>query len=89
MRIEVYGSLLYSEQREKPPLRKGMIIELGKQPRIGWKLSFDKFSSTWGEAVLNFVWTGNKDDVYYTTVYEVDTVGYDAVMEREMGKENY
>ena len=86
MRIEVYGSLLNSKEREKTPLGKGMMIELGKQERIGWKLSFDKLSKTWKGAVLNFVWTGNKKDIYYTTVYQADTVAYDAIMEREMGK---
>jgi len=86
MRVEVYGSLLNSKEREKPPLGKGMMIELGKQERIGWKLSFDKLSKKRKEAVLNFVWTGNKKDVYYTIVYQADTVAYDAIMEREMGK---
>ena len=91
IRVEVYGSLLNSGQREKNPLKKGMMTELGKQERIGWKLSFDKRSVNrdgefYNEAVLNFVWTGNQKDVYYTTVYQVDTAGYDAVMKREMGE---
>jgi hypothetical protein len=93
MRVEAYGSLLNSKQREKPPLKKGMMIELGKQERIGWKLSFDKRSRNnesefYREAVLNFVRTCDQKDVYYTTVYQVDAVGYDAVMEREMGPTN-
>lgn len=86
MRIEVFGSLLNSKEREKAPLRKGMMIELGKQERIGWKISFDKLSIKRKEAVLNFVWTGNKKDVYYTTVYQADTVAFDAIMALEMGE---
>jgi hypothetical protein len=82
MRVEVYGSLLSSAERVKSPLGKGLMRELGKQERIGWKLSFDKRSTRWNSAVLNLAWTGN----HYTTVFQVDTVGYDAVMEREMGQ---
>ena len=87
MRIEVYGSLLNSKEREKAPLEKGMMIELGKQERIGWKLSFDKLNRR-EEAVLNLVWTGNKNDAYYTTVFQIDTVACGAIMEREMGMTN-
>jgi hypothetical protein len=60
--------------------------ELGKVKRKGWKLSFDKFSSSRGEAVLNLVKTGNPEDVYYTTVYRVDDRAYGAILESEMGK---
>jgi hypothetical protein len=86
MRVEVYGSLLNSKEREKALSGKGIMIELGKQERIGWKLSFDKFSDTWEQAVLNLVQTNNPEDRYYTTVYEVDDCAYCRIMDREMGK---
>ena len=86
MRVEIYGSLLNSKEREKALSGKGIMIELGKEERIGWKLSFDKYSKTWNEAVLNFVYTGNQSDVYYTSIYEVDDCAYCRIMDREMGK---
>jgi len=84
--VEVYGSLLKSKQREKE-VKKGIMKEIGKVERRGWKLSFDRKSTERQEAVLNFVHTGNPEDVYYTTVYEVDDNAYVDIMEREMGEQ--
>jgi len=86
--VEVYGSLLNSQEREEIA-KIGVMEEVGKVERREWKLSFDRQSSRsgrWkGEAVLNFVFTDNQEDVYYTTVFEVDDIAYSKVMEREMG----
>ena len=84
--VEVYGSLLNSEERSKL-LRYGTCREVGKEKRVGWKLSFDKRSTSRGEAVLNFVQTGDQDDVFYTTVFEVDEKVYEALLKREMGNQ--
>lgn len=80
--LEVYGSLLYSNER-----RLYKMEEVGKIKRTGWKLSFDRLSSSRQEAVLNLVCTGNSNDVYYTTVYQVNKATYDMLLEREMGKQ--
>ncbi len=85
--VQVYGSLLNSEER-KPILEKGIMKKLGTEKRSGWKLSFDRCSSNRKEAVLNFVNTGNSEDVYYTTIFKVDDNAYCEVMKREMGKDN-
>jgi len=85
--VEVFGSLLNSEQREKT-FKKGIVREIGKLKREGWKLSFDRKSIEREEAVLNLVHTGNPEDVYYTTIFEVDGNAYAEVMEREMGEKN-
>ena len=90
--IEIYGSLLSSKEREKT-LKKaekefgknGLMREVGKVERKRWKLSFDRFSAKKG-AVLNFIYTGDLEDRYYTTVYQVNSIAYLAVMNREMGK---
>jgi len=80
--IEVYGSLLYSNERLLYKME-----EVGKIKRTGWKLSFDRLSSSRQEAVLNLVDTGNLKDVFYSTVYRVNNATYDMLMEREMGKQ--
>ncbi len=81
--VEVYGSLLYSEQRKE----YGNFKEVGKVKRTGWKLSFDKYSeNTWKEAVLNFYETKNLDDIFYTIVFEVDAKVFEYLLKREMGK---
>lgn len=85
--VEVYGSLLNGEEREKTLKGKGVMKEVGKVKRTGWKLSFDRYSKCWEGAVLNFVYTGNQKDVYYTTVYEVDASAYEKVTNREMGED--
>lgn len=91
--VEVYGSLLNSKEREKMLDegekefgKKGIMREVGKVERKGWKLSLDRYSEKKKQAVLNLVYTGNSEDVYYTTVYEVDSFAYKAIMKREMGK---
>ena len=80
--LEVYGSLLNSEQRKG----YGDFKEVGKVKRIGWKLSFDRFSNTWKGAVLNFVQTKDDNDIFYTMVFEVDEKVFDCILEREMGR---
>ena len=90
--IEVYGSLLLSLEREKTLERNGkpngIMKEVGKVERKGWKLSFDRYSEKKkpAQAVLNLVYTGNQEDVFYTTVYEVDLIAYRKILNREMGK---
>ncbi len=86
--VEVYGSLLNSEQRQEILDEGGTIEEVGDIKRSGWKLSFDKRSRTWKEAVSNLVETGNNQDVYYTKVYKVDKKAFNAIMDREMGQES-
>jgi hypothetical protein len=95
MRVEIYGSVLNAREREKTLSGKGIMIELGKEKRSRWKLSFDKESTgrKWENngkkgTVLNFVETQNPNDVYYTTVYEVDDCAYCRIMDREMKKIN-
>lgn len=86
--VEVYGSLLLSKEREEEILKeKGIMKEVGKVKRMGWKLSFDRRSVKRQEAVLNIVYTGNPEDVFYTTVYKVDYDAYTKIMEREMGEQ--
>lgn len=85
--VEVYGSLLNPKERGKILAEKGAMKEIGKVERRGWKLSFDRYSEKKGQAVLNLVYTGNREDVYYTTVYEVDQVAYKEIMKREMGEQ--
>jgi hypothetical protein len=85
MLVEVYGSLLNQEERNKI---KGNMTEKGKVERKGWKLSFDKKSHDRNEAVLNLVRTNDSNDVYYTVVYEVDEDTYIEIMKREMGQGN-
>lgn len=84
--VEVYGSLLNSEER-KELLKHGIFREVGKIKRIGWKLSFDRFSKNRHEAVFNFVQTKDSNDVFYTTVFEVDEKVYEAMLKREMGNQ--
>ena len=67
---------------------EGTMTEKGKVERKGWKLSFDKKSYSRNEAVLNFVQTNNSNDVYYTSVYEVDADTHNEIMRREMGQGN-
>jgi hypothetical protein len=85
MLIEVYGSLLNQDERRKI---KGTMTEKGKIERKGWKLSFDKKSYDRNEAVLNLVRTNDPNDVYYTSVFEVDEDTYTEIMRREMGQGN-
>jgi len=85
MLVEVYGSLLNQAERKKI---KGTMTEKGKIERKGWKLSFDKKSYGRNEAVLNLVRTNDSNDVYYTSVFEVDEVTYAEIMRREMGQGN-
>jgi hypothetical protein len=85
MLIEVYGSLLNQDERKKI---KGPMTEKGKIERKGWKLSFDKKSYGRNEAVLNLVRTNDSNDVYYTSVFEVDEDTYTEIMRREMGQGN-
>lgn len=83
--VEVFGSLL--DPREwNGLLANGSHREIGKEKRVGWKLSFDKMSSRRKEAVLNLVQTGNAQDIYYTTLFEVDSIVYEALLRREMDK---
>jgi len=84
--VEVYGSLLNFGERRKL-LKHGSCREVGKVKRIGWKLSFDRFSENRQEAVLNFVLTRDSNDVFYTTVFEVDEKVYEALLKREMGNQ--
>jgi len=60
--------------------------EVGKVERKGWKLSFDRYSEYKKQAVLNLVYTGNAEDMFHTTVYEVDFIAYGKVLNREMGE---
>jgi hypothetical protein len=83
--VEIYGSLLNAREWNGS-LSKGSHREIGKEKRVGWKLSFDKLSSRRNEAVLNLVKTGNARDVYYTTLFEVGDEVYEALLQREMGK---
>ena len=86
--VEVYGSLLSAKQREFTLKGKGIMRERGKVERRGWKLSFDRYSCIkWKGAVLNLVFTNNPEDVYYTTIYEVDDNAYESIINREMGKQ--
>jgi hypothetical protein len=85
MIIEVYGSLLNPDERNKI---KGTLTEKGKVERKGWKPSFDKKSHARNEAVLNLVQTNDSNDVYYTCVYEADNEAYTDIMNREMGRAN-
>jgi hypothetical protein len=85
MLIEIYGSLLNQDERNKI---KGKMTEKGVVERKGWKLSFDKKSFGRSEAVLNLVRTNDSNDVYYTCVYEVDSDTYTEIMRREMGQAN-
>jgi len=84
---------LLSSEREKTLERNGkpngIIKEVGKVERKGWKLSFDRYSEKKkpAQAVLNLVYTGNQEDVFYTTVYEVDLIAYRKILNREMGKQ--
>ncbi|MCK4320823.1 hypothetical protein KAW11_04325, partial [Candidatus Bathyarchaeota archaeon] len=66
---------------------KGTMKEIGKVERKRWKLSFDRYSEKKEQAVLNLVYTGNPEDVFHTTVYEVDFITYGKVLNREMGKQ--
>lgn len=84
--VEVFGSLLDPKER-KSLLKHGIFREVGKVKRVGWKLSFDRFSNSRQEAVLNFVQTQDHNDVYYTTVFEVDDNVYEHLLTREMGSE--
>jgi len=85
MLVEVYGSLLNQDERNRI---KGAMMEKGTVERKGWKLSFDKKSFGRNEAVLNLVQTNDSNDVYFTTVYEVDQDAYIEIMRREMGQLN-
>lgn len=85
MLIEVYGSLLNQDERNKI---KGTMMKKGTIERKGWKLSFDKKSFGRNEAVLNLIQTNDSNDVYYTCVYEVDNDAYTEIMRREMGQAN-
>lgn len=84
--VEIYGSLLNSTERTEL-LEHGNCREVGKVKRGGWKLSFDRFSKTRGEAVLNLVQTGDSNDIFYTTVFEVDENVYEELLKREMGNQ--
>lgn len=83
--VEVFGSLLNPREWDGL-LANGSHREVGKEKRVGWKLSFDKMSSRRKEAVLNLVQTENAQDIYYTTLFEVDNTVYEALLHREMGK---
>lgn len=91
--VEVYGSLLNQKERQKmleeknTTKEKGTMKEIGKVERKRWKLSFDRYSEKKEQAVLNLVYTGNPEDVFHTTVYEVDFITYGKVLNREMGKQ--
>jgi hypothetical protein len=85
MLVEVYGSLLNQEERNKI---KGTMTEKGIMERKGWKPSFDKKSHARNEAVLNLIQTNDSHDVYYTCVYEVDNNAYTDIMNGEMGRAN-
>ena len=85
MLIEVYGLLLNQDERKQI---KGTMTEKGKIERKGWKLSFDKKSYGRNEAVLNLVRTNDSNDVYFTSVFEVDEDTYKEIMRREMGQRN-
>jgi len=85
MLIEIYGSLLNPDERNKI---KGTMTEKGLVERKGWKPSFDKKSYARNEAVLNLVQTNDSNDVYYTCVYEADNEAYADIMSREMGRAN-
>lgn len=83
--VEVYGSLLNFREREEMLKKGGIMKEVGKVGRERWKLSFDRFSEGRKEAVLNLVYTENSEDIFYTTVYAVDSLAYKLLMRREMG----
>lgn len=91
--VEVYGSLLNQKQRQEmlggknTSKEEGTMKEIGKVKREGWKLSFDRYSEKKEQAVLNLVYTGNPKDMFYTTVYEVDLIAYEKVLNREMGEQ--
>jgi hypothetical protein len=85
MLVEVYGSLLNPDERNKI---KGTMTEKGIIERKGWKPSFDSKSHARSEAVLNLVQTNDSNDVYYTYVYETDNDAYADIMNREMGQAN-
>jgi len=84
--VEVYGSLLNCNERRGIFCAGGLMEARGEIKRNGI-LSFDRRSIQRGEAVLNFVKTGNPTNVYYTKVYEVDKKAFYAIMIREMGLE--
>jgi hypothetical protein len=84
--VEVYGSLLNSNERMKTLSEGGKMEEVGDLERVGWKLSFDRYSKELQEAVLNLVESKSPNDIYYTKVYRVDRKGFDSIMNREMGK---
>ncbi len=86
--IEVYGSLL-NPKEWRGQLAEGDHTEIGKEKRVGWKLSFDKQSSQRKETVLNLVHTDCAEDIYFTTLFKVDDAVYEAISEREMGKNTY
>jgi len=85
-RVEVYGSLLNCQERQRMLCTGGMMKAIGEIKRIGWKLSFDRRSIQRCEAVLNLVKTGDPTDIYYTKVYEVNCEAFYAIMDREMGR---
>lgn len=85
--VEVYGSLLSSSERKKILKNGGKIDEVGDVKRVGWELSFDRYSKERQEAVLNLFQTESKRDVFYTKIYKADSKAFDAVREREMGPE--
>jgi len=87
--VEVYGSLLNSEQRNKLISKGGMMEKIGDIRRNGWKISFDRCSKTWKGAVLNFVRTGSNEDIYYTEVYRADKKAFDEIAKREMGPKTF
>jgi len=86
-RVEGYGSLLNCKERQKILCIGGMMKAIREIKRTRWKLSFDRRSIKRCEAVLNLVETGNHADIYWTKVYEVDDEAFNAIMDREMGRE--
>lgn len=85
--VGVYGSLLYSKEREKMLGKEGKMAKVGVVERKGWKLSFDRYSRTRREAVLNLVYTCNSTDMLYSMIYRVDDLAYKLIMKREMGEQ--
>lgn len=84
--VEIYGSLLNSKERRKTLGKTGSIEEIGDVERVGWKLSFDRYSKKQQAAALNLVESKSPNDIYYTKVYRVDQKGFDAIMKREIGE---
>lgn len=83
--VEIYGSLLNSKQRHRTLSKGEKMEEIGDIKRVGWKLSFDRYSKEHQEAVLNLVETKNKKEIFYTKVFKVDQKALKAITEREMG----